>query len=164
MYNAVLGLETNVGNRIENFKKAVDNISSLLNTKVIKTSNVYETEQVGYEGQDKFLNLNVIIETELSPTVLLGACLAIESFMGRERNIKDGPRIIDIDILLYESVRMDTFELALPHPRMLERAFILKPLLDLYPTGRATGMFFLPRLNSLGLDGVNLYEDKISLL
>lgn len=163
MNSAVLGLGSNMGNRMNNLRKAVTAISRLPETKVIKASNIYETKPVGYLEQDDFLNLNILIETNLSPYTLLGSCLGIESCLGRVRNVKDGPRKIDIDLLIYESVRLETFELTLPHPRILERPFVLKPLLDLYPSGRAPGLFFSPKLNELGTQGVELYAEKISL-
>lgn len=163
MNNAVLGLGSNMGDRMNNLRKAITAISRLPSTKVVQASNVYETKPVGYLEQDDFLNANIMIETNLSPSALLGACLGVESCLGRVRNIKDGPRKIDIDLLIYDSVRMETFELALPHPKILERAFVLKPLLDLYPSGRAPGLFFSPKLKEIGTDGVQLYAEKISL-
>lgn len=163
MNNAVLGLGSNVGDRMSNLRKAITALSRIPETKLVRISNIYETKPVGYLEQDDFLNLNIMIETNLSPSTVLGACLGIESCLGRVRNIKDGPRKIDIDLLIYESVRMETFELTLPHPRILERAFVLKPLLDLYPSGRAPGLFFSPKLKEIETDGVQLYAEKISL-
>ncbi|NCC86770.1 MAG: 2-amino-4-hydroxy-6-hydroxymethyldihydropteridine diphosphokinase [Clostridia bacterium] len=163
MNNAVLGLGSNVGDRMSNLKKAITAISRIPETKLVRASNIYETKPVGYLDQDDFLNLNIMIETNLSPSAVLGACFGIESCLGRVRNIKNGPRKIDIDLLIYESVRMETFELTLPHPRILERAFVLKPLLDLYPSGRAPGLFFSPKLKEISTEGVELYNEKISL-
>lgn len=160
MNDAVIGLSSNAGDRIDNLRMAINMISKLPKTKVTDISNIYELNTD--VNQDKFLHLNIMINTHLSPSALLGACMAIESCMGKSRKSQE-PSIIDIDILIYSAVRMDTFELTLPHPRMLERAYVLKPLLDLFPTGRAPGMFFLPKLNDLDSSGVELYEDKISL-
>ncbi|MEG2016219.1 MAG: 2-amino-4-hydroxy-6-hydroxymethyldihydropteridine diphosphokinase, partial [Oscillospiraceae bacterium] len=111
MSNAVVGLGTNIGDRVDNIKKAVNAISRLPSTKIIGVSNIYETKPVGYLEQDDFLNMNVMVETNLTPTALLGTCLGIESCLGRVRNIKDGPRNIDVDLLIYEGVRMESFEL-----------------------------------------------------
>ena len=94
-------------------------------------SKVYETEPVGFANQDDFLNIAVEIETELTADNVLGACLGIEASLGRIRNIKNGPRIIDIDLLLYEEEKYNTPSLILPHPRMFEREFVLRPLLDI---------------------------------
>lgn len=163
MANAVLGLGTNLGDRMSNIDKAMKAISRLPGTKITNVSNIYETKPQGYLEQEDFLNLNILVETNLTPTALLGACLGIESCLGRIRTIKDGPRKIDIDLLIYEGVRMESFELTLPHPRILERAFVLKPMLDLFPSGRAPGLFFLPKLKELGTEGIILYDEKISL-
>lgn len=162
MNSAVIGLGSNVGDRIVNLKRAITAISRLSNTNIVSISRVYETKPVGYEDQPDFLNANILIETILSPNALLGACLGIESCLGRVREIKNGPRKIDLDVLLYESVRMESYELMLPHPRILERPFVMKPLMDLYPSGRAPGLFFAPKLKEIGEDGVKLYDEIIT--
>ncbi len=128
---AYLGIGTNIGDRMQNLQDALDSLNLLPMTSVIDTSNVYETDPVGYDNQDDFLNIVVEVETELNADNLLGACLGIESGLGRVRIIKNGPRIIDIDLLLYGDETKDTKTLILPHPRMMERNFVLKPLLDL---------------------------------
>lgn len=126
-----LGIGTNIGDRLQNLKDAVAALKLLPMTKVIEVSKVYETVPVGYDNQDDFLNIAVSVETSLTSQNLLGACLGIEAGMGRIRTIKNGPRVIDIDLLLYGNEKCDTETLILPHPRMLERNFVLKPLLDL---------------------------------
>ncbi len=163
MTNAIIGLGSNMGDRMGYINSAIKAISRLPGTKIVNVSNIYETKPMGYLEQDDFLNLNIMVDTNLSPSALLGACLGIESAIGRVRSVKNGPRKIDIDLLIYEGVRMDSFELTLPHPRIMERSFVLKPLLDLYPSGRAPGLFFMPKLKELGTDGVELYREKISL-
>ena len=105
---AVLGIGTNIGNRLENIENVYSSLSLLPNTKIIKKSSVYETEPWGYEQQDRFLNCAVLIETELSPNALLGACLGIEAALGRVRKFKNGPRIIDVDVLLLENIELST--------------------------------------------------------
>lgn len=131
MSKAYLGIGTNIGNREENLKNALASLNLLPLTKVTNVSKVYETEPVGYANQDDFLNIAVEIETELTAQNLLGACLGVEAGLGRVRQIKNGPRIIDIDLLLYEDEECDTPTLILPHPRMFERDFVLQPLLDI---------------------------------
>ena len=131
MNKAYLGIGTNIGNREENLKNALASLSLLPMTKVTAISKVYETEPVGYANQDDFLNIAVEVETELTAQNLLGACLGIEAGLGRVRKIKNGPRIIDIDLLLYNDEEYDTATLVLPHPRMFERDFVLQPLLDI---------------------------------
>ena len=128
---AYLGIGTNIGDRLQNLIDTVEALSLLPLTKVIEVSNVYETAPVGYANQDDFLNIVVAVSTELNAHNLLGAALGIEAGMGRIRTIKNGPRIIDVDLLMYESESLDSHTLTLPHPRMLERNFVIKPLLDL---------------------------------
>lgn len=128
---AYLGIGTNIGNRLQNLIDAVEALSLLPLTKVVEVSNVYETEPVGFADQSDFLNIVVSVSTELTAHNLLGAALGIEAGMGRVRYIKNGPRIIDVDLLMYGKEEYNTKTLVLPHPRMLERNFVLKPLLDL---------------------------------
>lgn len=154
MNTVVLGLGSNMGDRLKNLNTAVHALSLLPSTNVVKASGVYITKPVGFDEQDDFYNAAVIIETQLSPYVVLGACLGIEADMGRVRRQKNGPRIIDIDVLLYESFSSDSFELTLPHPRIKERAFVMVPLLDLFPSGRAPGLYFAPHLKEIGTEGV----------
>lgn len=128
---AYLGIGTNIGDRMQNLQDSLDALNLLPMTSVTDVSNVYETDPVGYDNQDDFLNIVVEVETELNADNLLGAGLGIESGLGRVRTIKNGPRIIDIDLLLFGDETKDTKTLILPHPRMMERNFVLKPLLDL---------------------------------
>ena len=131
MSKAYLGIGTNIGNREENLENALMSLKLLPMTKVTAVSKVYETEPVGYADQNDFLNIAVEIETELTAQNLLGACLGIEAGLGRVREIKNGPRIIDVDLLLYDNEEYNTSTLVLPHPRMFERDFVLQPLLDI---------------------------------
>lgn len=133
MKQAYIALGTNIGNRGENINRAVWAVAALPNTAVTAVSRVYETKPVGYAKQDNFYNAVIRVETGLSSRALLGACLGIEAGMGRVRGIKNGPRIIDLDLLLYEDEVSNDEELTLPHPRMEERAFVLSPLCDIMP-------------------------------
>jgi len=150
----VLGLGSNLGDKRKNLNMAVHALSLLPDTKITAVSGIYQTKPVGYDEQDDFLNAAVCIETNLSPHAILGACLGIEASMGRVRLHKNGPRTIDIDVLIYESYFSDSFELSLPHPRIKERAFVMVPMLDLFPSGRAPGLYFLPYLREIGTNGV----------
>lgn len=161
MSQAVIALGTNLGNRIENLNNAVRAIARLSGVKILQASAVYETEPVGCEEDYKFYNAALLVETSVSPAVLLGECLGIEAAMGRVREKKNGPRIIDLDLILYEGFKSESFELTLPHPRALERAFVMAPLSELYPSGRAPGLFFAPRLRDVGMDGVTKTEKEI---
>jgi 2-amino-4-hydroxy-6-hydroxymethyldihydropteridine diphosphokinase len=128
---AYLGIGTNIGNRMENLQNAISSLNLLPLTTVSQISNVYETDPVGYAEQDNFLNIVVEVETKLNSDNLLGAALGIEAGLGRIRIIKNGPRVIDIDLLLYGDEGKNTETLILPHPRMMERGFVLVPLSDI---------------------------------
>jgi 2-amino-4-hydroxy-6-hydroxymethyldihydropteridine diphosphokinase len=154
---AVLALGTNLGDRQENLRHAIDAIGLLCGTKVARVSRLYETDPVGYDDQPDFLNCAVVAETALSPRALLGACLGVEAGMGRLRTIRNGPRVIDIDLLLYEGETAHDAELTLPHPRLLERAFVLCPLADLYPGLCACGLAFEQAYRAVSKDGVRLF-------
>lgn len=155
MKRAVLCLGTNIGDRTKNLHDAVGALSFLFGTDVIKTSKVYETEPFEVpDEQENFYNCCVMLETELSPKMLMGACLGIEAKMGRLRPYKNSPRIIDIDIILYEGEKINDVNLTIPHPRFLERAFVLLPLLDIFPDGNAFGIGFGSSLDNLDTSGV----------
>lgn len=155
---AYLGIGTNIGDRLQNLIDAVEALNLLPLTKNVEISNVYETEPVGYDNQGDFLNIVVSVSTELTAQNLLGAALGIEAGMGRIRTIKNGPRIIDIDLLLYGNEKYDTKTLTLPHPRMLERNFVLKPLLDLNINNEIYSKDYLNDL--LTTDGIKFFCDN----
>lgn len=161
MSEAVIALGTNLGNKIENINAAIRAIAKLSGVKILKASGVYETVPVDCETGENFYNAAILIETSVSPAVLLGECLGIEAAMGRIRTKKNAPRIIDLDLILYEGFKAESYELTLPHPRTLERAFVMAPMLELYPEGRAPGMFFGPHLRELGMNGVKKTEKEI---
>jgi len=126
-----LGLGSNVGNREENIKTAIRNLSQNPNVIVIHSSSLYETEPVGYIDQACFLNAVVQIESSLPPQVILSICQEIEMQMGRERTIHWGPRNIDIDLLSCDGFIINTPDLILPHPFLAERRFVLVPLAEI---------------------------------
>lgn len=128
---AYLSIGTNMGDRLQNLQNAVNSLRLLPQTSVIEISPVYETDPIGFEEQADFLNIAVEIETSLTPEALLGALLGIESALGRVRLFKNGPRIIDLDLLLFGNEEINSRVLTVPHPRMYEREFVLKPLYDL---------------------------------
>lgn len=149
---AVLGLGSNIGFRGENIKTAIKSLALVPGVKILRESSVYKTSPWGLTQQRDFYNNVVEVETELSPNALLGACLGIEAAMGRVRVLENGPRIIDIDVLVYENAVSDTKELQLPHPRIGERMFVLVPLIDLYED-----------LNVLGVSYKNAYENLLKI-
>lgn len=126
-----IGLGSNLGDRRQNIKSAVEKIKTLKNTKVIKISNLIETEPVGGPcGQNKFLNGALKIKTSLSPLKLLKELQNIELQLGRFKTARNGPRTIDLDILLYADKIINMKNLTIPHPRMFFRDFVIKPLLE----------------------------------
>lgn len=132
MPQAILGIGTNMGDRLKNLEYAVTALNKVPMVKITESSFVYETKPWGFTEQQNFYNAVLKVQTELSPNALLGVCLGIEAGMGRIREFKNGPRIIDIDLLLYENEESDTTELKLPHPFIRERDFVLAPLKDLF--------------------------------
>ena len=165
MNTAVIGIGTNMGDRLSHLRESLHALSLLPDTKLVQLSHIYETKPVGFAAQPDFLNCVVEVDTGLSPSALLGACLGIEAGMGRVRDldIRNGPRVIDLDLLIYEHVKTESRELTLPHPRILERAFVMRPLLDLYPSGRAPGVYFGACLKEIDQSGVTQYEEQIEL-
>ncbi len=128
---AYIGVGSNIGDRFNNIKSAENNINSSEFCAISEISKIYETEPVGYLEQDKFLNCVFKINTQLSPEQLLKFLLKTEKELKRERIIHWGPRTIDLDILFYNNLVISSEELIIPHPRMHERMFVLKPMCDL---------------------------------
>jgi 2-amino-4-hydroxy-6-hydroxymethyldihydropteridine diphosphokinase len=124
-------LESGFGDRAANLWEAVERIGALGNVRVV--SSLYDTAPVGYLAQPRFLNAALLLETGLAPLELMRGLLGVEQAMGRERVIAKGPRVIDLDLLLYDDVVMESEELVLPHPAMQERRFVLEPLAEIAP-------------------------------
>ena len=127
-----IGLGSNLGNRRRNISEAIKRIDSLKGTEVVKVSKIIETDPIGgLPRQSKFLNGVLKIKTELTPAILLKNLQEIEQQLGRlKRHIRNGPRTIDLDILFYGNNIIRQKELKVPHPKILERDFVLKPLLE----------------------------------
>jgi 2-amino-4-hydroxy-6-hydroxymethyldihydropteridine diphosphokinase len=134
MKKAYLLLGSNMGNRRQNLLDASQHIENYAG-KVIKSSSVYETAPWGKADQPTFFNQAILIETHLEPAMLMHELLAIERLLGRKRTDAEKwePRIIDIDILFYNNDTVQTEQLTIPHPRLHERNFALKPMLELAP-------------------------------
>lgn len=145
----ILSVGTNLGERKANIEKCIDAVNLLPYTDVIDKSAVYETEPVGYARQENFYNIILKVESIFEPNEMLGACLGIESGFGRKRGIRFGPRIIDIDIIFAEDLKIESRNLIVPHPRYRERRFILEPLLDIFPNGIVYGKDIKPLLDKL---------------
>lgn len=132
MVTCYLGIGSNLGDRKAHIICATQKIKALKNTRVIKRSKIIETNPVGGpKSQGKFLNAVIKIKTSIPPATLLKKLKKIENELGRERTVRNGPRTIDLDILLYGDRIMRTKALCIPHPRMLKRQFVLKPLSEL---------------------------------
>lgn len=151
---AYLSIGSNIGNRLATFHEALRLLDSNKLVKVVDSSSLYETDPVGYTDQDCFLNAVIKVFTSLSPEELLQTCLNIETKLGRKREIRWGPRTLDLDILLYNQENIETESLSVPHPRMQERAFVIVPLLELDPDIK------LPNVNASLNDILNQIPDK----
>ncbi len=128
--SAYLGLGSNLGDRLGNLSRAVSLLGQRDGIRVVRSSRVFETEPVG-PPQPDYLNAVAEVETSLTARRLLDECLAVELEMGRVRTDRWGPRVIDVDLLTYDDLRIDEPGLTVPHPRMHERGFVLVPLLEL---------------------------------
>jgi 2-amino-4-hydroxy-6-hydroxymethyldihydropteridine diphosphokinase len=126
-----LALGSNLGNREENLKQAISSLSPQMTVK--EKSHVYETPPWGYEDQPRFLNQVLKAQTYLQPEQLLKHIKRLELALGRKGTFRNGPREIDIDLLMYDDLVLNTPILALPHPHMHERGFVLLPMMDIAP-------------------------------
>ncbi len=134
METVYLSMGSNVGDRDKHCRFGLSKLAGIEGTRVTAKSRIYETEPVGFKDQGRFLNLVVKIETGLSPLALLKALKTAEAESGRDFDrMRFGPRTLDMDILLYGDLVLDRDYLTIPHPRMHERRFVLKPLCDLDP-------------------------------
>jgi len=120
-----------MGNRADNLKQAVLSLSPQM--KVKKKSRVYETPPWGYTEQESFLNQALMVTTYLEPELLLKHLKRLEVALGRKASFRYGPRLIDIDILFFDDIVMETPVLTIPHPHMHERGFVLMPMMDIAP-------------------------------
>jgi 2-amino-4-hydroxy-6-hydroxymethyldihydropteridine diphosphokinase len=131
IHRAALALGGNMGDVASAFVAAFEALEAGGRLRVVARSNVWRTPPWGKTDQPDFLNMCVLVETQLSPRDLLALCLNVETDAGRVRLERWGPRLIDIDVLAYDDVRWDDEALTLPHPRMSERAFVLAPLAEI---------------------------------
>lgn len=130
-HNIFLALGTNLGDRMDNLRRAVAALPP--SVKVIILSSVYETPPWGYADQPAFLNMTLAAETDLEPLALIAFLKKLETDLGREKTFRNGPRLIDMDILFYDDLIFEQSDLTIPHPRLHERAFVLVPLNDIAP-------------------------------
>jgi 2-amino-4-hydroxy-6-hydroxymethyldihydropteridine diphosphokinase len=131
MHTAYIALGSNLGNRLANLKAAAAAFTPQM--AVVAKSHIYETPPWGYLEQSAFLNQAVKVETYLEPEPLLRHLKRLEVALGREPSFQNGPRLIDLDLLFYDDIVLETDGLTVPHPRLHERAFVLVPLNDIAP-------------------------------
>ena len=131
MTRAYLALGSNLGDRLAHLQSAVDGLSRAPGTRVVAVSRVYETDPVGGPEQDAYLNAVVGVDTDLDPHALLNVAQQCERAAQRVRAERWGPRTLDVDVLLYDDLEIDTEDLVVPHPRMWERAFVVVPLREI---------------------------------
>ncbi|MTI82154.1 MAG: 2-amino-4-hydroxy-6-hydroxymethyldihydropteridine diphosphokinase [Firmicutes bacterium] len=133
MYKAYIGIGGNIGDTKRYINQALGQLDMIDGVDVVAVAPLYQSAPVGYTEQSWFINTVASLKTTLTPLQLLHQLQQVESNLHRERIIRWGPRTIDLDLLLYDNVTMEIDELILPHPRMMERAFVMVPLSYLEP-------------------------------
>ncbi|CFX04149.1 2-amino-4-hydroxy-6-hydroxymethyldihydropteridinepyrophosphokinase [Candidatus Filomicrobium marinum] len=153
-FDAIVALGSNIGDKVGNIERALSLIAKSGDVQLVKRSRNYRTPPWGKTDQDWFVNACVSVTTELSPHGLLRRCLEVETQMGRERSEKWGPRVIDLDVLVYRGVEMSDKELVLPHPHITQRAFVLAPLADVAADMELNGRTIEEWLHDIDAEGV----------
>ncbi len=150
-----VGLGSNLDQPARQLQRALAELAALPDSELVKASSFYETAPVGILDQPMFLNAVAMLKTRLSPQVFLRHLLAIEAGHARLRTEKNGPRTLDLDVLIFDDLLIDEERLAVPHPRMHERAFVLVPLLEVAPEvkipGRGAARDWLQKIGSAGV-------------
>jgi 2-amino-4-hydroxy-6-hydroxymethyldihydropteridine diphosphokinase len=161
MAHALIALGGNVGDVRATFKKAITNICGMTQASLLARSCDYSTPPWGEEQQADFINACIEIETSLDPHALLFTLQKIEAKFGRDRahERRWGPRTLDLDLLAYDDVTMQTPELTLPHPRLFERAFVLVPLAEMAPERLIAGRKVASALAQLSAQGIERLPD-----
>jgi 2-amino-4-hydroxy-6-hydroxymethyldihydropteridine diphosphokinase len=133
MTRAAIALGSNLDDPEAHVKRGFDDLAALPKTRLLARSKLYRTKPVGYADQPDFINACALVDTALAPRELLDGLLDIEKRHGRKREIPNGPRTLDLDIILYGDLKIDEPGLAVPHPRAKDRDFVLRPLHDVWP-------------------------------
>ncbi|MBC2601543.1 2-amino-4-hydroxy-6-hydroxymethyldihydropteridine diphosphokinase [Puniceicoccus vermicola] len=161
MRRAWIALGGNLGDRESMFAEALKRLAEASGLDIVRGSAIYETPPFGPPGQDRYWNAVIEVRTSLEPPELLGLCLDVENGLGRSREIRWGPRTIDLDLLLFDDLVWETEELILPHPRMTERAFVLRPLADLIPEKRLGNLSVREHLLAVSEEGIERVRDSV---
>lgn len=139
IHHAFVGLGSNLQDPAQQVRAALAALATLPGTRVVRHSSLYRSKPVGYADQPDFMNAVAELQTQLEPALLLQELLRLEQRQGRVRSVRNGPRTLDLDLLLYDAAEMNRPELTLPHPRMHSRAFVLLPLAEIAPQARVPG-------------------------
>ncbi len=132
-YTAYIGIGSNAGDKVLNCETAISEILKIDQHKLLGRSSFFNTRPIGYTAQDWFVNSVIKLESDLEPHDLFRALKDVESRLGRAETFRGGPRVIDLDLLLFDDRRIETEELQVPHPRFHERQFVLIPLSEIDP-------------------------------
>jgi 2-amino-4-hydroxy-6-hydroxymethyldihydropteridine diphosphokinase len=153
---AVIALGSNLQDPEAQVLRGFDDLAALPETRVVSRSSLYRTAPVGFADQPAFVNACALVETRLSARALLDGLLAIEKRHGRVRSLPNGPRTLDLDIVLFGDAVIEEPGLSVPHPRAHERAFVLAPLVDVWPDaiipGKGSASEWLARASGQGIE------------
>ena len=160
-HKVFLSLGSNLGDRQTNLFHAMQLLGPEVSIESV--SSVYETEPWGIQEQPHYLNCAVAANTDLAPQEVLIKLKSIETELGRQPTVRYGPRLVDLDLLLYDELVMSTDELTIPHPRMLERAFVLVPLAEIAGSLKhpISGLSFTQMAGAANKAGIELYDPNI---
>lgn len=158
MSKAYLSLGSNIGDKKKNLEEAYKILESC-GLKISQKSSFYETEPVGYLDQDLFVNAVIEVITDKSPLALLDDCQKVEKQLKRQRLVRWGPRIIDVDILLYDDIKINNDRLIIPHKEMKKRGFVLIPLMEIAPDITIEGQPINSLIKKIEDPGVRVIND-----
>jgi 2-amino-4-hydroxy-6-hydroxymethyldihydropteridine diphosphokinase len=158
VFDSIVALGSNLGDKSSNIDRAIALLTETGDVTLVSRSRNYATEPWGNTDQDWFINAAISVKTRLPPKALLARCKEIERRMGRVQIEKWGPRIIDLDVLVYGVVEMDDPVLVLPHPHIGARAFVLAPLMDIAPDRVIAGKSVRDMYSAIDTSGVRAVD------